>query len=49
VNTAYNVLTVNMLNLSFGTCGSAVVKALCYKPEGRGLRPGEVNEFSQFT
>jgi hypothetical protein len=27
------------------SCGSVVVKALCYKPEGRGSGPDEVNEF----
>jgi hypothetical protein len=26
-----------------------VVKALCYKPEGRSSRPYEVQEFFQFT
>jgi hypothetical protein len=25
--------------------GSEVVKAISYKPEGRGSRPGEVNNF----
>jgi hypothetical protein len=28
---------------------SVVVKAVCYKPEGRGSKPDEVNEFVQFT
>jgi hypothetical protein len=30
-------------------CGSLVVKALFYKPEGRGFETYEVNEFFQFT
>jgi hypothetical protein len=32
-----------------GASGSVVVQILWYKPEGRGLRPDEVNEFIQFT
>jgi hypothetical protein len=24
--------------IQFGSCGSLVVKALCYKPEGRGFK-----------
>jgi hypothetical protein len=32
-----------------GARGSVAVKELCYKPEGRGLTPDEVNKFFQFT
>jgi hypothetical protein len=32
-----------------GAHGSLVVEALCYKPQGRRLRPNDVNEFSQFS
>jgi hypothetical protein len=31
--------------LIFGARGSMVVKALCYKPEGRVFGPDEVNQF----
>jgi hypothetical protein len=31
--------------MNIGARGRAVVKALCYKPEGRGSRPDEENYF----
>jgi hypothetical protein len=36
-------------HIFWGARGSVVVKALCYKPEGHGSRPDEVNDFYQFT
>jgi hypothetical protein len=32
-----------MICFKMGALGSVVVKSLCYKPEGRGSRPNEVN------
>jgi hypothetical protein len=35
--------------IKLGPRGNVVVKALCYKPEGRSSRPDRVNEFFQFA
>jgi hypothetical protein len=33
----------NIYNIYIGACGSIVVKAISYKPEGRGFDTDEVN------
>jgi hypothetical protein len=42
----YNPISPFLLG---GARGSVVVTAQCYKLEGHGSRPHEVNEFFQFT
>jgi hypothetical protein len=44
VGEMFVTLGLPMLEL-FWTNGSIVVKALCYKLEGHGLRPDQVNDF----
>jgi hypothetical protein len=46
INTIYNVQIKYPQGKTVGARGNVVVKALCYKPEGRGSIPDEVNFFN---
>jgi hypothetical protein len=42
------IIAIFTLN-TVGACESAVVQAMCYKPEDRASIPGEVTEIFQLT
>jgi hypothetical protein len=45
----YIYINVSKYTIFYGSRGSVVVEAPCYKPEVAGSRPDEVNEFLQFA